>query len=625
MKKLSLLKALALSFILVACLASPMSAQKSDGFFRDQGEYSNRAGDINGGIDNGGFGGTNGTINNQSFDTPLSGGLLILTAIGAGYITVKRKKLKSLKMKKLTTIIIAFALLAGLSQCKKNEVTPVAPATNMVNITLDATNGSKAGVDPTTGDVTFQNGDVIYVVSNGVYVGTLTHNGTRFAGPVSSPTENMPLYFYFFGNQTPSELQANSTTSCTFNIFDQTDASKMPVVSYGVSNDYYSPSVTSYGSTLNNQCALVKFNVTNPTGANTYIMGTNNMATVNFANSGSNPFTFSKMGTGAINVGTRTGEVWVIMLPSSSEVTDKAYSSDWAKNGTVTIPAITANSYYAGGINVSLDTDNKGTLPGSFTSDYNINNLHFSKGNLMYSRTSTSVDWSTGTWSFMEYQYNIVETDNIGGNYWDLSQIGLFGWGTSGWNNGNTYYQPYNTDYSNNQDEGYGYGPTNGTNYNYSLTGDYANSDWGVYNDITNGGAAGTWRTPTSYEWSNVVLGRTDASNKRGFGSVDGVNGLILLPDVWESPYVANSYTTAQWTLMEANGAVFLPAAGYREGGFYHDKYNGYQSGCYWSSDGGDQYSVGNAYFINFNTSKTIFPLDPKKYGCSVRLVRNIE
>ena len=103
------------------------------------------------------------------------------------------------------------------------------------------------------------------------------------------------------------------------------------------------------------------------------------------------------------------------------------------------------------------------------------------------------------------------------------------------------------------------------------------------------------------------------------------MNGLILLPDVWESPYVANSYTTAQWTLMEANGAVFLPEAGYREGGFYYDKYNGYQSGCYWSSDGGDQYNVGSAYFIIFNTSQTIFALDPKKYGCSVRLVRNIE
>ena len=522
-------------------------------------------------------------------------------------------------MKKLSTIIIAIALLAGLSQCKKNEVTPVAPATNLVNITLDANNGAKVDVNTTTGAVTFQNGDVIYVVSDGVYVGTLTHNGTHFAGPVSSPTEGMPLYFYFFGNQTPSELQANNTTSCTFNIFDQTDASKMPVVSYGVSDDNYSPSVSSYGSTLNNQCALVKFNVTNNTGANTYIMGTNNMATVNFANSSSNPFTFSKMGTGAINVGTRTGEVWVIMLPSSSEVTDKAYSSDWAKNGTVTIPAITANSYYASGINVNLDTDNNGTLPGSFTSGYNINNLHFSKGNLMYSRTSTSVDWSTGTWSFMEHQYSKVETGNVNSEYSGQTQIGLFGWGTSGWNNGNTYYQPYNTDYSNNQDKGYGYGPTDGTNYNYSLTGDYANSDWGVYNAITNGGAAGTWRTPTSDEWSYVVSWRTDASNKRGFGSVDGVNGLILLPDVWESPYVANSYTTAQWTLMEANGAVFLPAAGYRYGTLYNN-----EDELYWSSSC-IQNTGYAAYYLKFNSSQIYTMLDCKYYGCSVRLVRNIE
>ena len=72
-----------------------------------------------------------------------------------------------------------------------------------------------------------------------------------------------------------------------------------------------------------------------------------------------------------------------------------------------------------------------------------------------------------------------------------------------------------------------------------------------------------------------------------------GVNGFILLPDNWSTPvglsftasttrglewngtyyfneqadnYTHNAYTEAEWAQMESAGAVFLPAAGYREG-----------------------------------------------------------
>jgi hypothetical protein len=74
---------------------------------------------------------------------------------------------------------------------------------------------------------------------------------------------------------------------------------------------------------------------------------------------------------------------------------------------------------------------------------------------------------------------------------------------------------------------------------------------------------------------------------------VNGVNGVILLPDNWSTPvglsftasttrglewngtyyfneqadnYTHNAYTEAEWSRMESAGAVFLPAAGYREG-----------------------------------------------------------
>ena len=63
---------------------------------------------------------------------------------------------------------------------------------------------------------------------------------------------------------------------------------------------------------------------------------------------------------------------------------------------------------------------------------------------------------------------------------------------------------------------------------------------------------------------------------KWGLGTVNGVQGMILLPDEWagsalvltpeygREQYANNVYTLEQWTAMEAGGAVFLPAAGYR-------------------------------------------------------------
>lgn len=63
----------------------PVTASaQSDGFFRGGGDYSNR--DAGGGAY---------SLNNQTFGqetAPLGTGLLILTAAGAGYVALKRKK-----------------------------------------------------------------------------------------------------------------------------------------------------------------------------------------------------------------------------------------------------------------------------------------------------------------------------------------------------------------------------------------------------------------------------------------------------------------------------------------------------------------------------------------------------
>ena len=79
-------------------------------------------------------------------------------------------------MKKLSAIIIAIALVFGLSQCKKDK--PVTPDAEdgMVYVTVNvANNGAKHEVYPSTGTYVFENGDKLYVGNNGHYVGYLQY------------------------------------------------------------------------------------------------------------------------------------------------------------------------------------------------------------------------------------------------------------------------------------------------------------------------------------------------------------------------------------------------------------------------------------------------------------------
>ena len=260
--------------------------------------------------------------------------------------------------------------------------------------------------------------------------------------------------------------------------------------------------------------------------------------------------------------------------------------------------------------------------------------VYFSQGNLQYTTTGThSVaggDIATGTWRFAEHQFDIIGADNENVAQTYTGWIDLFGWGTSGWNNGNLFYQPYDTHNSSPSNVGYGYGPTDGTSYYFNLTGDYANADWGVYNAISNGGnQAGKWRTLTGGEWDYLINDRADAANLYGEGKVGSCTpGLIILPDDWvlprdlrfkpgmENGYETNVYTYSQWARMEAAGAVFLPAAGTRYGTSVDDvgSYGNYLSSSYYNKS-----SASELYFY----SGDVYPsVNSARYGgCSVRLV----
>lgn len=553
-------------------------------------------------------------------------------------------------MKKLGIIAMAFALVLCMSQCKKENATTSNDDGTKVSITLNvngaltgsATGGSRVAVETETGVVTFENGDVIYVVSNGTYVGTLTYNGTQFSGEVIEPAEGQKLQFYFLGNKTPDFNTDN--TGCSVVISDQTE--HLPVISYAPSRENYQVGKTDYNATLLNKCALVKFDVTTSSDAATCIVGMNNKVTVNFT---TNEFDYSQEGEGAIILPAGSGERWAILLPQDEVTEVQAQSEDGAYTGMcAAIPSIAENDYLTDGIAVAIETSAGpiGTINGAFTINANGDQVWFSQGNLQYTK-------STGIWSFMEHQYDMVETDgqDVGEDYANQDVVSLFDWGTSGWNNGNVYYQPYNTADSSYRyywwDDDYYicycYGPTNGE-YFYDLTGAYSNADWGVYNAISNGGnMGGQWRTLTQDEWHYMLYDRSTLSGiLYAYGSVNGVNGVILLPDNWsESTYSLNDTNTSnsddvsfssniisvsQWGILETAGAVFLPCAGLRENVWVD--YVG-SKGYYWSvSLADDFYEIGPTsmeFSIGAGGNYWIDPVDNPCTGRSVRLVRDVE
>lgn len=231
--------------------------------------------------------------------------------------------------------------------------------------------------------------------------------------------------------------------------------------------------------------------------------------------------------------------------------------------------------------------------------------IYFSQGNLQYQA-------SIGTWRFAEHQYDMIGNDNANISSSYSGWIDLFGWGTSGFNGKVPYMVSKGT-----TDYGDGENDIEGTNY-----------DWGVYNKVSNGGnEAGMWRTLTKSEWNYLLNGRPHCEDLYSKGRIDGICGLILLPDEWNcsigfSPrsenWKTNDYTLDEWSLMESNGAVFLPAAGGRDG---TDVSLVGSIGYYWSGSAYDYYYADCLAFYGYGVSTDI---DDRYTGHSVRLVRGL-
>ena len=231
-----------------------------------------------------------------------------------------------------------------------------------------------------------------------------------------------------------------------------------------------------------------------------------------------------------------------------------------------------------------------GALSGLFSINNSGDLVYFSQGNLRY---------KSSAWSFFDNQYEYYSTYSE--NAWDK-----FGWSTDA------------TTYGMNTS-------TNNDDYSGSFV------DWG--NAMGSG-----WRTPTggSGEWKYLFETRTTPSGVMyALATVNDVTGIILLPDDWNTSYhslsstntpnanfATNNISLIDWTNdFEAHGAVFLPAAGWRNGSLVSLQGENF---FYWSAtkhENDDDLAYALSFFTNELRSDDI---GYRNRGFSVRLVRQI-
>lgn len=307
----------------------------------------------------------------------------------------------------------------------------------------------------------------------------------------------------------------------------------------------------------------------------------------------------------------KTGDEFSVNLKSETEwfaVVDKPWvkvTPESAEGNTVVRVEVAAG-YRDKALVVFTNADNitsltiyRDSIEGALFSEFSINKsdkIQFSQGNLQYKAI-------TDKWCFAENQYDMIGSDNSNISSVYTGLIDLFGWGTA---NTPTLHSKDPEDYD-------------------------KFDDWGTKSISNGGGKSENWRTLTKDEWTYLIESRSNADKLSGLGTVNGVNGIIILPDSWQyaedsifvagadKGYKQNTYSLEEWRLMEYAGAVFMPAVGHRND---TDLYNVGTCGNYWSSTPSH---MPEAYFLRFDESS----IDPAhKYlrfrGRSVRLVRDM-
>ena len=630
MKNNNKIKALVLLTIITLGIAMPMMAQ-SDGFFKsEEGLYGNRA-TASGNITNQTFGQDPGTIvsggiTNQQFGAPLGSGLLIMVAAGAGYAIARRKRAR-----KGMTLLLAAAMLLGMTQCKKriDTVNQISGNQGGVHITLTINNDSKHHIVTTgqawpngdLGKVMFDAGDEIFVVNGGKIIGTLECKVSGESGyfegeigfdllnnnaPVEIKTDDY-LHFGFFGNAEP-QMHGSDIA-----VYIGAQKNSMPVISCGHTQNYYVEGQTDYTCELENKCALAKFTIEDLDEVSlsgddeVCVYGMQTYVKLVISETGIQMLPYTGTDTeGGISLywpggETPTNERWAILLPQQ-EVTGKSmFIRNLKYAGVVDVDAVSNNQL----LDVTISCDGVTPEPMYYFTVMQGKKVQIAPGNLQYQA-------STSTFRFAEHQYDFVggttsgDTPTTCGNVYEnnvkcnnmligdsyTGWIDLFGWGTG---SNPTETSPDNEDYENFDDWGGHIGDNNWRTLNvleYLCLLGYFDNDM-----MTGTLEALGYVDYIRYQKSGPCT-ITENPSRDGDQPAVVAYGMVILPDYWTPPtgcsfnygetnfitdpsdpeyftlegnwneYDLNVYTKDQWSAMETAGAVFLPSAGYRECGY---------------------------------------------------------
>lgn len=507
-----------------------------------------------------------------------------------------------------------------------------------VNVTREGEATTRAEYNESTKKLAFSTGDKLFVAGShgtaGQFAGTLNWDGGgTFSGTITtenaydgtaeallaagSHAELLPADYTTYGYLS---VQTNDSYNATVDH----DNSKAIATSKAVAVEQFSrEEAASYSSgfALSSQNTILNFTTTHLTASPT--------VTVKLANTSSDLV---------------SGEV----TTNGSGTATFATFAMATEGGVYNINELTLT---VGGNAITFPSDNKALAAGHI---YNINRcataisgkftvasgkqVYFSKSNLNATTSDNGTNWS---WHFVNTQYARVggkdkdgNGTSTGNNYINGNRsvtndgngknIDLFGWSTAktylGINSSTT-----NTDYQNG-------GKTDGSDF----------VDWGSHADVIAGIGTG-WRTLNKNEWR--YLTDTRGGNMFALASINGTRGgIILLPDNWKTSYYSlssinnasvafttNTISDADWSTLEAHGAVFLPVTGQRNSG---NKVNGADNQLhYWSSTGGMNSATPPApigYHLRYMPSGDNKGLAPdtgagRCNGFSVRLVRDVE
>lgn len=489
-------------------------------------------------------------------------------------------------MKRLSTIIMALALVLGMSQCKKQETPTNGDNGEKVYVTLNVNNGESIAVNvdnggrhavaPNLGVIQFENNDVLYVGYNGHYIGQLTYQNGAFSGNLDAPTSGVKdnLHFYFLGGKAPATAPtAGTTTDFTINIADQSQ--NLPVLCYGASTQEYKTGGSNYSAVLEYKCALVRFDLENHVeNNNVTLSGVPTQATVNFDNPTATTAIVAAANQTNVNM-TLYGEPgnaayrWAILLKD----TNLDNAQGLTIGSTVTNHVMDNNNYINGGISINnprpVALPNADLVIKNSSDDFSVftvsatgKKVYFSKANLTWN--------STAGYHFHATQF---EEEHSGGSsisnfdlttlpaYGDQQQTSLTGLDRFTW--GHIPNQSINSSYylTNNQMAMHGLDP------------EWGKQMMGEGND--------QWRTLTADEWNYLLHKRSGnrfmtvsvliPCTYKGDPAYTNISGLLLFPDNFDwsglgLTQAANANSTGFWPAMinkvYAASSSYTPASG---------------------------------------------------------------